>query len=270
MASIPVVLAHGRAAEFEISQTMSRLWGDALIQGLQRVGSPYADRVQVVYAYFGGLWRPDASGTLPIIRAADGRRYTVELTPKPNVVEVTDLDAQAAPGLGSIAAAVAGYAPEFALEGILRQAIPDVFEYLDDFIYRTAANNIVADACRSSGASVLVGFSMGTIVGYDVLRQVPDLAVRSFVTCGSPIGLDPIRKYLLVDDVTPFPGQLDLWLNIWNDDDVATGVNGERLAAMFPGGSIQSARAYGRSPSVTNAFAAHNAVDYLSSIAMGL
>jgi hypothetical protein len=59
-------------------------------------------------------------------------------------------------------------------------------------------------------------------------------------------------------------------LNIWNEDDVATGIRGDQLAKLFPGGTIQNAQTWGRSPSAGNIAGAHNAIDYLSSIAMGL
>ena len=270
--SVTVVLAHGRAAELEIAATMSRLWADALVQGLDRVGSPHASTVRVEYAFFGGLWRPDAAKPMPLFRDGAGRAYAVALSPSPHVEEVPEAEAgQALPGLATGAKVLAQLAPEFALERLLRQAIPDVFDYLDEPKMRRLANGIVTDTCVENRAAVLVGFSMGTVVGYDVLRTAPNgFPVSSFVTCGSPIGMEPIRKRLLENGGTPFPAQAKVWLNIWNEDDVATGIHGSELAKLFPGGVIQSARTWGRGPSPTNMFAAHNAIDYLSSLAMGL
>jgi hypothetical protein len=266
---IHIVLAHGRAADLEIAATASRLWTDALIQGLQRVGSEYADRVQVDYAFFGGLWRRDAGRAMPQYKDADGKPFTVALTPTPHVVPGKPGIVER--GLGDIGRFAAKIAPDAAMEGLLSKAIPDVFDYLDDQERRDAANAIVAKACTDAGARVLVGFSMGTIVGYDVLRTAPaGFPVKAFVTCGSPIALEPIHKRLVPGGPTPFPPVIDLWLNIWNDDDVATGIHGEELAALFPGGTIQDAEAFGRAPSPTNIFAAHNAIDYLSSLAAGL
>jgi len=96
------------------------------------------------------------------------------------------------------------------------------------------------------------------------------LALKAFLTCGSPIGMKPIHQRLLKDGPTPFPTGLDLWINVWNEDDVATGVRGEELAALFEGGEVQGVETVGREPSFTNPFAAHNAPDYLSSLTMGL
>jgi hypothetical protein len=271
-AQVPIVLAHGRAAELEIAPTMSRLRGDALVQGLQRVGSEFADRVRVEYAYFGGLWREDATKVMPRFVDEAGAAWTVALTPKPHVEKVPAGEEQALPGLGRLSGVLMNNTPDFLLEGILRQAIPDVFEYLSDPVRRGAANEIVLDACTRSGAPVLVGFSMGSVVGYDTLRDMSGGSkVKSFVTCGSPIGLKPIRKELLdTNGETRFPAGMTTWMNIWKSDDVATGIHGDDLRALFPGGTIQEARAFGRPPSVRNPFAAHNALDYLSSLPMGL
>ena len=269
MPPIRVVLAHGRAAELEIAATMSRLWGDALLQGLQRVGSPYADQVEISYAFFGGLWRADAKPPMPVVKAGDGASYTVQLTPEPAVISA-DVVALGPP-VGPIGRIFTKVLPDAALEGILSRAIPDVFEYLEQREWRNAANAIVTRACMDSGARVLIGFSMGTIVAYDVLRAAAGaLPVKAFLTCGSPIGLKPIHERLLKDGPTPFPGGLDLWINVWNEDDVATGVRGEELAALFEGGEVQGVETVGREPSYTSPFAAHNAPDYLSSLAMGL
>jgi hypothetical protein len=265
---IRVVLAHGRAAELEIAATMSRLWGDAVLQGLQRVGSPYAGQVQIEYAFFGGLWRDDARPPMPVVTAPDGMSYTVQLSPEPAVIPAT-----VAFGLpvGPIAKLFTTIAPDAALEGVLSRAIPDVFEYLEQPAWRDAANAIVAKACSTSGARVLIGFSMGTIVGYDVLRSAAGaLPVKAFLTCGSPIGMKPIHERLLKTGPTPFPPGIGQWTNVWNEDDVATAVRGKELAALFGNGPIEDVETVGREPSLTNPFAAHNAPDYLSSLAMGL
>lgn len=266
---LTIVLAHGRAADLDIASTTSRLWEDAVRQGLRRIGSEYADSVEIRYAFFGGLWRRDAARAMPQFSDAGGRAYTVTLTPEPRVVPVEDGIVER--GLGALGHFGASLLPDKALEALLARAIPDVFDYLDDAAWRRPTNAIVEKACRDAKAAVLVGFSMASIVGYDVLRNAdPAFPVRAFVTCGSPIGLDPIHRRLRTSAGTPFPPNLDLWLNVWNEDDVATGVHGEELSRLFPGGTIQSAETVARTPSATNIFAAHNAIDYLSSLAMAL
>ena len=66
-----------------------------------------------------------------------------------------------------------------------------------------------------------------------------------------------------------------MWLNLWSDSDAATGIHGDALADMFPDGQnegrrIQNGQNWGRTASPTNVFGAHDPLDYLSSIAMGV
>jgi len=54
---------------------------------------------------------------------------------------------------------------------------------------------------------LLIGHSMGSIIGYDTLTQLtPDISVESFLTLGSPLGLPIIIKKILQEqnlEVTP-------------------------------------------------------------------
>jgi hypothetical protein len=269
-----IVLAHGRAAEFEVPALQQAQWAAALQFALSRVGSSFAGSVDVEYAFFGDLWRPDVGAARPVFRTSDQR--VVRLDGDPPRISVAGPGPRPA-GFGIVSAVADAVLPDLALARLLRPAIPDVFQYLEDSDFRTAADGRLVTACRTSGARVLVGFSMGSIVGYEVLRKADaDFPVRSFITIGSPIGLGPVNRplrELAGAEQTPFPPHVELWLNIWNDDDVATGVHGDDLAGMFPDPErrrvIQNARNYGRSAAPTNPFAAHDALDYLSSLAMG-
>jgi hypothetical protein len=270
-----VVLAHGRAAEFEIPALEQTQWGEAVKFALSRVGSSFAGVVDVDYASFGDLWRPDLQNSSPVFRTSNRTRVALEGDPPQIMTTVPGPQ----PGAFGVTSTIAdALLPDLVLGRLLRPAIPDVFQYLEDASFRTDANKRLVDRCLKSGAGVLIGFSMGTIVGYDVLRTADDtFPVRSFITAGSPIGLGPVNRplrTLAAKDKTPFPPHLRLWMNIWNDNDVATGVHGEDLAGMFPdvGGTrtIQSGQNFGRTASRSNLFAAHDAMDYFSSLAMGV
>jgi hypothetical protein len=269
-----VVLVHGRAAAFEIPAIQSRQWAEALRFSLARVGSRFADRVSVSYASFGDLWRPDVSGEPPAFVTPG--RVRVTLAGDPPLVQEERLGPQ--PGAFGAAAAIAdAVLPDFALGAVLRPILPDVFEYLEDASLRRRADSRVVRECNRTSAVVLVGFSMGSIVGYHVLQSArPDFPVRAFITVGSPLGLGPVNRplrRLTAGERTPFPPHLRMWMNIWNEDDVATGIRDRALADLFPDPegrrTIQSAQNAGKSAAATNPFAAHDALDYLSSLAMG-
>ena len=275
-----VVLAHGRAAQFEIPAEQSQQWTWALQFALQRVKSRFASSVMVEYAYFGDIWRPDVKGDAPSFRTTD--RTEVSLKNDNSEIEETAPQPGAA-GIGVGAKLADALLPDWALGQALRPALPDVFQYLENPAYRKATNERLVEKCKGTTPTILVGFSMGSIVGYEVLREAkPTFPVHSFITVGSPIGLGPVNRplrELAKADKTPFPASIRLWLNIWNDDDLATGIHGDDLAKMFPDTQkkenqrprfIQSARNFGLGPAPLNPVAAHNAMDYLSSLAMGV
>jgi pimeloyl-ACP methyl ester carboxylesterase len=272
-----VVLAHGRAAQFDIPDSTSRLWADALRLSLLRVGSNFAQGIDVGYAYFGGFWRPDVAHDSPRFRDSKGRRYSVKLDPTPSIVVEPAPPGGVGPAIVGDLAGLADQLPDFLLKPLLKAAIPDVFEYLDQPTLQTKVDKVVRDACTTADTAVLVGFSMGSIVGYNMLRTAkPALPVKTFITCGSPIALGPIYKEVrrVAGGATPFPPNLSLWLNLWSDSDAATGIHGDAMTAMFPsaapGRAIQHTQNWGRTAEATNPFVAHDPVDYLSSLAMGV
>jgi hypothetical protein len=279
-----VVLAHGRAAQFEIPSTQSAQWAEALKFAMSRVNSPFASSVQVDYAYFGDIWRPDVQHDSPTFKTKNRTQISFDRTTG-RIVETPPSPQPG--GLGAGTRAAHAFLPDWILGPILRRAIPDVFQYLEDDEYQAKSDERLITACAATaagpGADLIVGFSMGSIVGYHVLARPPaGFPVQSFITVGSPIGLGPINRPLrqqLDAEKTPFPPGVRLWLNIWNDDDVATGIHGDQLAELFPdvappdgfgARAIQSGRNYGMGPSGLNQLAAHNALDYLSSLAMGV
>jgi hypothetical protein len=275
MTRYAVVLAHGRAAEFEVPALQSQQWAEALRFALQRVDSRFGPLVDVHYASFGDVWRPDVHSDLPHYQTSGRTRVSLEGDPP----RITERKVGPQPGgLGDLAKGADDVLPDWALGRMLRPAIRDVFEYLENAEFRAKANERLVKVCRTHDAVVLVGFSMGSIVGYDVLRAVdPTFPVRAFITVGSPLGLGPVNRPLRAlagTGVTPFPPGIRLWLNIWNEDDVATGIHGQELSDLFvdPTGArtIQSAQNFGRVASAANVFGAHDALDYLSSLAMGL
>jgi hypothetical protein len=275
-----VILAHGRAAQFDIPAEQSQQWTWALQFSLQRVQSRFASAVTVDYAYFGDIWRPDVRNEAPVFRTTN----RTEVSLKDGTHDIKETAPQPVPaGVGLGTRLADALLPDFALGLALRPVLPDVFQYLENPEYQQATNARLVDACKDKVPTILVGFSMGSIVGYEVLREAgQDFPVRSFITVGSPIGLGPVNRplrKLANADKTPFPPYIRLWLNIWNDDDLATGIHGDELARMFPDTredeeqrprTIQSARNFGLGPALLNPAAAHNAMDYLSSLAMGV
>jgi len=250
-----VVIAHGRDAAMQIPATMTPEWEAALRYGLERVGYRHHACIPISVPYYAAGWRPDEY--FPVPRFSDGTG-TVTKPPEP----------------------ISGEDEERALEflyrllrlsdNVLSLLLKDLDEYFQDEKLRNLTDGYVRDACLGKDEVVLVGFSMGSIVGYHLLaNEAPSFPVRSFITCGSPM-VDP-KMYQYVSDLTPdhiaiFPPSLRMWANIWDDDDPATTHHDwTGRFASATGMEVQSERSYGRAPQRTNPAAAHNPFDYFSS-----
>src|SRR4029078_5966763 len=89
-----------------------------------------------------------------------------------------------------------------------------------------AADKRVIDKARvHDGRVILLGHSMGSIVGYHLLAVATQSIahLHTLVTFGSPLGLPSVyaRMERLVSG-TPLPASLQTWDNVWNLKDFAT------------------------------------------------
>lgn len=255
-----VVLVHGRAAAMDVPATFEAEWVAAARWGLSRIGYAHASCVPITMPFFGKFWRPDEHTTTPVF---DPGRSGAEVVATP----------EGLPDFGRAIEAIGEW-----IDGriggsgvILKYLLNDTKEYFERSDLRRETDKEVADACIGSGEVVLVGFSMGSLVAYNVLAHAEAaFPVRSLITCGSPMGDRSFREHLA--KIAPhgklrFPSVLRMWVNIWNDDDPATQVYD--LTPFFPGDHVvQTAPTRGRGPSPINPAAAHNGPDYLGSKAL--
>ena len=253
-----IVLIHGRAAEMEIPALMAAEWTAALHYGLQRINADVDPaQLDVRFAFYGELWRPDLRQPLPVI------------APVPEGEE-------AFPGFSDISLWVDEHLGigEALLDSILR----DVDGYFSEPDLRAATNQRLINEIstpRADPHTIVAAFSMGTFVAYDTLRAHPELGVKALITLGSPLGMPSMHRRLVANSPieapaprTPFPPQLGMWVNLWTRDDVGTAGHMDlpaRYPSASPGRRVQDLETWGRAASPTNPVAAHNALDYLSS-----
>jgi hypothetical protein len=103
---------------------------------------------------------------------------------------------------------------EKAIDGFTR----DVYIYLTIKAVRKAIHAIV-EACFSDEPCVVVGHSLGTVVGYNVLSKLPaTIRVKKYITVGSPLGLNAIQKKL--DSPLSMPPGVAGWFNALDERDV--------------------------------------------------
>jgi pimeloyl-ACP methyl ester carboxylesterase len=254
-----VILLHGRAAEMDIPSLMEADMAAALWYGLDRISAKVPPKaLDVRLAFYGDLWRPDAHQPLPRI-------------------EPTEEVQEGFPGLGDISLWVDEHLGVG--EALLDRMLRDVDSYFSEPALRAATNARLIDAVTATPADkqgvIVVGFSMGTFVAYDTLRQEADLPVQALITIGSPLGMPSMHRRLVANSPveppappTPFPAQLGMWVNVWTKDDVATAGHVD-LAVRYPSTDpalrVQDVETWGRAATPTNPVGAHNALDYLSS-----
>jgi len=83
------------------------------------------------------------------------------------------------------------------IELILR----DVYLYCNDTTLRDAIDEVVA-ASLPPGGSIVVAHSLGTVVAYNVLHTT-NAKVEHFITIGSPLAINAIKKHLKVRPSRP-------------------------------------------------------------------
>lgn len=95
----------------------------------------------------------------------------------------------------------------------------DVWIYLNRTVVRKAINKIVTDEIRADAELIVVAHSLGTVVAFDILREASAPNIRLFLTLGSPLGIDAIRKR-----VSPIkhPPKAAGWFNARDTRDVVS------------------------------------------------
>lgn len=129
-----------------------------------------------------------------------------------------------------------------ALIGLLMQ---DVYLYLRKTNVRTTIHRGVGEAFESAADKVVVAHSLGTVVAYQMLRQVTSQAgwrVPELITLGSPLGIRAIRERL---GGVRHPACVGKWFNALDPHDVV---------ALYP----LDLRSFRVTPGIENKTDVHN------------
>ena len=93
----------------------------------------------------------------------------------------------------------------------------DVYVYLSYRAVRRAIDSIVAPSI--AGPCVVVGHSLGSVVGFNVLRSIdPSVDVKSYITVGSPLGVKAVKEKL--QKPLKMPSCTNNWYNAMDEGDV--------------------------------------------------
>ena len=103
-------------------------------------------------------------------------------------------------------------------EASLKKMTYDVFLYLTIPGIKDEINSEIKKAFDNE-ACVVVGHSLGSVVGYNVLRDNPSFSACKYITVGSPLGITAVKKYLKTPIKMPDCVQ-NGWFNAFDDRDV--------------------------------------------------
>jgi hypothetical protein len=153
---------------------------------------------------------------------------------------------------------------------VIERYLTDVGYYLTVSSMRelvfTPVRQAIAEAAEVSDELVVVGHSLGSVVAYDTLQDLPHgVTVRLFVTAGSPLGFPAVQRHLAgVKDDNSKPGvparrrgddQRLEWVNAFDVRDVVALIH--PLNGTFHGGAIRDERTF-------NPSGPHSIEDYLA------
>jgi hypothetical protein len=104
-------------------------------------------------------------------------------------------------------------------------ATRDVYQYLANDVTRAVIDAGIASAIPENKEAVVVSHSLGTVVSYNVLRQNSKKQhwnVPLFVTLGSPLAVEVVKKKLAGIKPLSFPTNVTAWFNAMDVRDVVS------------------------------------------------
>ncbi|HEY0013234.1 MAG TPA: hypothetical protein VGB79_10345 [Allosphingosinicella sp.] len=171
--------------------------------------------------------------TTPEIEAA-AQRAQATLDPAVTAIPMST-------GLGRFAVGVLRLLDELAppLRDTALRFLKQAYAYLKKPGVRPAIDDRVRPKL-GSGELVLVTHSLGTVIAIHLLRELAragyDLKVPLFITMGSPLAVEAVKRY--VDLPHRAPANVGRWLNFYDRGDPVS--LGKSLAGEFPSGIIDN------------------------------
>jgi hypothetical protein len=234
-----LVLIHGRSQQKKDPVKLQESWEDALDQGLRAAGVSRPKDLEIAFPYYGDT----LADLVERVSGPPPANVTLRGTPPPDNQKQMVFQAEALYAMArsygitddEISACYDGAVNEKGplnwewVQAILRALdrtplgattldtfTRDVYVYLSYPNVRSAINALVAAAIPDEPCVVL-GHSLGTVVGYNVL-SVTRSRVAAYITVGSPLGVNAVRR--LVHSPLAMPPTTGGWFNYYDPRDV--------------------------------------------------
>lgn len=239
-----IVFLHGRAQEDHDPDQLQQTWEAALARGLATARKPPLTDVEIVFPYYGDRLKvlvdqvnsPLITGILlrgdeqvqagheelrasMLAEMATGKLLPASEIEKNFDGQVRERGIQNWKWVQAILRTLDGTPTGSRLLDLVTR---DVSVYLTYIGIRLQIDEWVSRQVPD-GASVFVLHSLGTVVGYNILRQRRDVQAPLLVTLGSPLGMRSLQTHL--DPPMVRPGNPAEWLNARDPNDVV---------ALFP------------------------------------
>jgi hypothetical protein len=234
-----LIFIHGRDQQDKDPHQLRQLWIDTFKTGLETQGLTLPENITITLPYYGDLLdslvrqmtgSEDFKGIL-----ARGPYMTNDLN---NYYAI--LSELAGNALITDAEIKAEYEENYQEKGVLNwswvQAIAkaldrskrlgglfvqrftaDVAFYLNQPTARRRINDFVSSAFDNE-PTVVVGHSLGSVVGFDVLRTLSKFNIVKYITVGSPLGMNAVRSKLTPPIAMPSCLKQG-WYNAYDDRD---------------------------------------------------
>jgi pimeloyl-ACP methyl ester carboxylesterase len=227
-----LVFVHGMAQQGKTSASLLEIWKAGLEVGLSEAGLKSLAHHEMVLPFYGDT----LAQLVERVRAEDPSPGRARGAPPDRHVDLFEaalardllpetfnggLDSSVTEkGLQNTRAAhlLAKLADASAWGPSILKWIGEVAVYLNNATAQQEVDRIVADAIPASQPCVVVGHSLGSVVAYRVLRRLAETAqVARFITLGSPLGLNTVRRTLRPLEV---PAGVKSWLNVYDARDI--------------------------------------------------
>jgi len=237
---LKIVFIHGRAQGGKDEHNLKGKWEDAFDQGLFAAGLTRPDGLEIAFPFYGNRldelieqWDADSLENLVTRGAQTGE---VDATFIAEFLEeiaadfgISDQEIQAHMTRGATERSPLNWGWVRALaqaldksnklgEMAIEKFTRDVFLYLTNRTIRRAINEIIEDDL-SGDPCVVVGHSLGSIVGFNVLKKNPHPVAR-FVTVGSPLGVKAVKRFL--EKPIAMPAKTGEWYNAMDVNDIVS------------------------------------------------
>lgn len=215
-----LVFIHGREQEGEIESLLKQKWIDSFKEGLSQSGLTLPSDTVIEFPYYGEQIIKFINSERPVSAKSEARRsgessvntaqelkfYQSYLK---EIAKANDLTKAEEDELNELLSNTRGkenykvvhlIAKVIDAIPILRESltgwkVDDVFMYLTNHNIKAQINKMVED-CIGKEPCVVVGHSLGSIVGYNVLTMNTKFHVKKYITLGSPLGVSAIKTFI--------------------------------------------------------------------------